>query len=118
MCLFDDLNIDLGPCRRPPLGPIGAAVAGAVSAASILIVCGYSHVIENQAITLFCLSLAMLLAGTVLLYRRGCHTYAIGMLAVIVTLVVLSCLPWYVVHWTPRGGQTHRHSIWELGHVH
>ena len=85
--------------------------------ALVLLVCGFGSGEPPLAKELFALSLVAQIAFAVVLFRRG-HRWPTAVVAVVcVVLFVLSFLPVYVHHYTPWGTD-HRHTVWELGHVH
>lgn len=94
-----------------------AAAGGAI----ILLACGAGSSEPPLAKELFALSLVAQAAFAVVLLRRG-HRWPGAVVAVVcVILLALSFLPVYVRHyypWGADGGSYHRHTIWELGHVH
>lgn len=68
----------------------------------------------------FCLSLVAALVAAGVLSRRGQLLPAVLIVAFAASFLFLSFGPWYVEHWTPgpTGGSVHRHTLWDLGHVH
>jgi hypothetical protein len=92
----------------------------ATSGAIILLACGAGSVEPPFARELFALSLVAQTAFAVVLFRRGHRRPAAMVAAVCAILLAFSFLPVYVRHYTPWGlnGDPHRHTIWELGHVH
>ena len=93
---------------------IGAASCGT----AILIVSGPLSIELRFARELFALCLVIEAVVSVRWFRRGQRGLAILVAATAVTLLVLSMLPIYVQHSTPWEHASHRHTIWELGHVH
>ena len=96
-------------------------IVGSTLSAAVLIAClgRPGELIEDFA-PIYCgLALAMLCAGAVMLKRNRRYKSATAAAAILLVILMLSFLPLYVAHWTPHnGGQTHRHVIWELGHIH
>jgi hypothetical protein len=69
---------------------------------------------------LFCLSMSAAVVGAGALCR-GRHWLSVALvLALTVSLFVLSFGEWYIEHWVPgpAGYTVHRHTLWEIGHVH
>ncbi len=99
--------------------PIQWATLAAGGGAFILLVCGpisYDLLLAREA---FAICLAILTVSAVALFRQGHRYHAALALVVMVTLLWLSFRTVYVRHWTPwDGGHSHRHTMWDLGHVH
>ena len=95
----------------------GRLAAGA--GAFILLVCGPGSCDLPFARAGFTACLAILSAVAVALFRQGRWYSAALTIVVVATLLLLSLLPVYVEHWVPwGGGKSHRHILWDLGHVH
>jgi hypothetical protein len=65
-------------------------------------------------------ALAAQAAGSAALFWRRRFAYGAAVLVGTAVLVQLSVMKWYGEHGVPTqtGWQTHRHTVWELGHVH
>ncbi|HUR54120.1 MAG TPA: hypothetical protein VMZ71_08310 [Gemmataceae bacterium] len=50
--------------------------------------------------------------------RKGRTRMGVWLLVVALLLLACSFAPVYERHWTPRERDWHRHTLWELGHVH
>lgn len=70
--------------------------------------------------SVFCLSLIAALVAAGALSHRKQWLPAGLLVAFAANFLFLSFGQWYVEHWTPgpTGGSVHRHTLWELGHVH
>jgi ABC-type uncharacterized transport system permease subunit len=60
-----------------------------------------------------------------LLFWDGCvylwwRRVRVGVVIILLAIALLVCsfMPWYGKHGTPWERQSHRHTLWELGHVH
>jgi hypothetical protein len=64
--------------------------------------------------------LMVLTAGTAMLLWLRRYAYGAAVAGVTVAVICLSLMPWYGLHGvhTPAGWKEHRHTLWELGHVH
>ncbi len=72
-----------------------------------------------SAMAIFSLGLLILLIDSVLLFRERKSWQAAVVLIGAVILFGCSWFPWYGPHGGDSPGRDiHRHSIWELGHVH
>jgi hypothetical protein len=95
-------------------------VIGAITSGLVLLNCFYNYVyfVEKYAGIIYFLTLATLASGTILLLMARRFISAAVASFCLALLLVLSFQPWYVEHWTPWEEESHRHTIWELGHVH
>ena len=94
-------------------------VIGLLLAMLVLMACRQGSSIEGSAVFLFALAILLLIVGTNKIIREGYRAHGMVMAILITALLIASLMPWYVPHYVPwNGGSTHRHSIWELGHVH
>ena len=73
---------------------------------------------SSLCLLVFVIALFVQILGLVQHAYRSQIPQATTAAAVFVGLVILASFPWYVPHWSIRDGTNHRHSIWELGHVH
>lgn len=65
------------------------------------------------------IGLAMILAAAGVSFRERRYALGTAALASAGVVLMLSWMPWYGPHSTPRSvRQTHRHPIWSLGHQH
>ena len=83
-----------------------------------MLVCGPLSFDLILARELFALCLATVAVTATVLFRRGSPRLALLAVVVMAILLLLSLRPVYVEHWTPWNGTSHRHTLWELGHVH
>lgn len=97
------------------LGGIALASGGL-----LLLVSGLLSVELSFTPLVFCLSLVAALVAAGALSRRGQRLPAVLIVAFVTSFLFLSFGPWYVEHAAlgPAAFSTHRHTLWELGHVH
>jgi hypothetical protein len=88
--------------------------------AGVLLVSAAGDPLGNAAAVLFALALAILAANAAALFWLRRFAYGAATLAILVALIQFSLMSWYGPHWAPDSldGHNHRHTIWELGHVH
>jgi hypothetical protein len=93
-----------------------------LAAIAVLIVCGTTRDLfdfYDRAPALFGLAILLLSINSILLLKMKMFKYAFALALVIFVLLACSFIPWYGEHvGEPIERSTHRHSIWELGHVH
>ena len=97
-------------------------VVGSIAGAGgslILLVCGPPLSLDLPlAMPLFSLCLAIVAIASGVLFWRGSVWPAVIALIVMLALLLLSFRPVYAEHWVPWENSSHRHMLWELGHVH
>jgi hypothetical protein len=102
-------------------------LSGILISAAVLLLSAFSmslgghgaHLIEMNGIAGFVIGLIAAGVGATLAAVRGNLWVAAATVVAINVLFALSFLPWYVEHTGKAGlGPTHRHHLWELGHVH
>jgi uncharacterized membrane protein YdjX (TVP38/TMEM64 family) len=88
--------------------------------AVVLLVSAVGNALEHEAAAVFVLALAILTADAAALFWLRRFAYGVVTAAVLATLLQFSLMKWYGPHWAPGSleGHNHRHTIWELGHVH
>ena len=87
-------------------------------AAAVLGVIGYATSAGRTPGELFALPLVLQVVCATALAWRGRWREAGVLGSACAVLLVVSLLPIYVPHWALEDGAPHRHTIWELGHVH
>jgi uncharacterized membrane-anchored protein len=92
---------------------------GAGMGISILSVCAWID-LGLLAQLVFLIGLLFLVVGATNFLRRKEFVYGAIVLMLIASIFQLSILEWYGPHSVPgpTGFQSHRHTIWEMGHVH
>jgi hypothetical protein len=69
---------------------------------------------------LLAVGLAALTVGSAILFWRRRFGYGTAAVVIVVAVIQLSLMPWYGRHGAPTetGWESHRHTLWQLGHVH
>lgn len=98
------------------VGPLFCC-AGLALCASLLVMCAVRD-IGFAAPVFMAVGLVAIVAGALAWFRHRRSGAGIAALLLAAVVVVLSLMEWYAPHWTPKGGRTHWHSVWDLGHVH
>jgi hypothetical protein len=94
---------------------VGLALAAGVKLASVS-----EDRLGVTAPLLMAAALAALVAGSAALFWHRRFVYGAAVLVVAAFGIQLSLMPWYGKHRAPTrtGWQTHRQTLWELGHDH
>lgn len=99
--------------------PAVVGTVATVAAGLILLACGpFSGEPAPTAVPVFALCQVAEGVSAVAFLRRGRWLPAGLALVAAAVLVYLSLLPVYAEHWTPWSAEPHRHTLWEIGHVH
>lgn len=91
---------------------------GLILAAAALLGAGLGSRVGGLGTIVFAFSLLLLLIGSALLIRAKKLAYALVVVLGVILFLACSVMPWYGKHGGKPGTGSHRHSIWELGHVH
>jgi hypothetical protein len=89
-------------------------------AAGVLLASASEDRLGTLAPLLMAVALAAQVAGSAALFWYRRFVYGAAALVAAAVGLQLSLMPWYGEHGAPTGTgwQTHRHTLWELGHVH
>lgn len=101
------------------LAAVGGGVAAAWAALT-LVICGPMNYELGAAKELFTLALIAGAVAAGVLLRRGRWRAGVLLTVCLLALLALSFRPVYVEHvaLAPWGLVPHRHTLWDLGHVH
>ena len=89
-----------------------------ILAAAALLGAGFGNRVGGLNTIVFAFSLLLLLLGSALLIRAKKIAYALAVVLGVILFLACSVMPWYGKHVGKPGNGSHRHTIWELGHVH
>jgi hypothetical protein len=87
-------------------------------ATTVLALGGASVSMGLTAVVLFVSALLLLLAGSLLYFLSKKRVQGTVVLLSALVLFAVSWLPWYGRHEGEAGMGYHRHTMWQLGHVH